>query len=66
MAGWNIGDCDLSNKNTIGVKVVSALPTAAEALRGSLLTVNGGAGVADVTSICRKNSGDTYEWAAVA
>lgn len=44
---------------------VSALPTADSNLRGKLLRVEGGAGVADSLYLCIKNIGDTYEWSEI-
>jgi hypothetical protein len=44
---------------------VSALPTAASGLRGRMVRVVGGVGVADQAYICRKNAADAYEWAPV-
>ena len=38
------------------------LPTAAAYYRGRFARTEGGAGVADVTYVCRKNSSDVYEW----
>ena len=38
--------------------VVNALPTASSTYRNRIFTVLGGAGVADVTSQCRKNAAD--------
>lgn len=39
-----------------------ALPGASASLRGQINTVRGGAGVADVLYVCRKNAADAYEW----
>lgn len=67
ISGWDFGSLAyaISEKITTGRKVVGSLPTPAARLRGSILTVEGGAGVADVTSICRKNAADAYEWGAL-
>lgn len=45
------------------VPTVSALPSAASALRGRMVRLVGGAGVADQVYVCRKNAADAYEWA---
>lgn len=44
---------------------VTALPTATAALRGVIARVDGGAGVADMVYVGRKNASDAYEWAAL-
>lgn len=45
-----------------GVPKVSSLPSADANLRGRMLRVEGGTGVADHLYLCIKNTGDTYEW----
>ena len=44
---------------------VDALPTASVEYRGRLMTLKGGAGVADILKFCRKTAADAYEWATV-
>ncbi|HEU5013944.1 MAG TPA: glycosyl hydrolase family 28-related protein [Roseiflexaceae bacterium] len=41
---------------------VAALPTASSVLRGQVIRVEGGAGVADKLYICEKNASDAYAW----
>lgn len=57
---------DLTDGWNGGTRLVAALPTARAGLRGNLLVVKGGAGVADVSYVCRKNAADAYEWQALA
>lgn len=45
------------------IPTVSALPTAVAGLRGRMVRLLGGAGVADQVYVCRKNAADAYEWA---
>lgn len=40
----------------------ASLPTPTLALRGKIVLIHGGTGVADEVYICRKNSAGTYEW----
>lgn len=49
----------------VKVRSVASLPTAAAAWRGTMLRVEGGAGVADVTYICNKKADDTYAWQTI-
>jgi hypothetical protein len=44
---------------------LASLPSAVADLRGRMVRVNGGAGVADEVYICRRNAAGAYEWAAV-
>lgn len=44
---------------------VDVLPSASATYRGREFRVLGGAGAADVTSRCRKNAADAYEWVAI-
>lgn len=44
----------------------TALPTATVQWEGVLMTVQGGAGVASVTSVCLKSAADTYSWKTLA
>lgn len=44
---------------------VTSLPQASEALRGLVLQLHGGAGVADTWNICAKKADDSYAWFAV-
>lgn len=44
---------------------VDALPGASAAYRGRMFRVEGGAGVADVTSVCQKDAADAYNWVAM-
>lgn len=62
-----INSPDFTNRQ-VGVKNVAAgaKPTAADVLRGQLVLEKGGAGVADVIYVCRKNAANTYEWQALA
>lgn len=62
-----INSLDITNRE-VGVRNVSsgAKPTASDKLRGQLVLEKGGAGVADVIYVCRKNAADTYEWQALA
>lgn len=46
-------------------KAVTALPTAGATYRGQMLRVEGGAGVADVLSVCMKKDDNTYAWLTV-
>ncbi len=46
----------------IRVRGSSTLPTAGEALRGTIYTLQGGTGVTDKIYICAKTSADTYLW----
>lgn len=43
-----------------------ALPAAAEAYRGALFVVRGGAGVADTIQVCLKSAANSYSWKVVA
>lgn len=45
---------------------VASLPVASSAYRGYMIRVEGGAGVADVLYVCRKNASDAYEWVVAA
>ena len=45
-----------------GPENVTALPTASSELRGRIVNLKGGLGVADVPSICIKDETDTYVW----
>lgn len=47
------------------VAMVDALPAADASLRGRMLLVLGGAGVADVVYVCRKDATDAFVWAVV-
>lgn len=62
-----INSLDITNRE-VGVRNVAAgaKPTASDKLRGQLVLEKGGAGVADVIYVCRKNAADTYEWQALA
>jgi hypothetical protein len=44
---------------------VDALPSATSGLRGKMLLLRGGAGVADTFHVCMKNSSDAYVWVQV-
>lgn len=44
------------------VENVASLPTADSSLRGKMMLLKGGVGVADGLRICRKNAADAYEW----
>lgn len=68
MENWRfINSLDITNRE-VGVRNVlsGAKPTASDKLRGQLVLEKGGAGVADVIYVCRKNAADTYEWQALA
>jgi hypothetical protein len=45
--------------------VVTALPSPAVELRGRLVLLAGGTGVADTLYVCRKDATDAYVWVAV-
>jgi hypothetical protein len=45
--------------------VVITLPEATSALRGVMVLLEGGEGVADVVYVCRKGDDDEYEWATL-
>jgi hypothetical protein len=47
------------------VPVVVSLPEATSALRGVILLLDGGTGVADGVYVCRKAADDTYGWLAL-
>jgi len=44
---------------------IDVLPTASATYRGRMFRVEGGAGVADVTYICRKDAANAYGWVAI-
>lgn len=48
-----------------GGNIVTALPTAGVEYRGIVITLDGGAGVADISYICQKDASDTYAWVAI-
>lgn len=54
---------DLTNLQ--GPENVDALPTAAAGLRGRILNLKGGAGVADIPKICIKDAADAYVWKTI-
>ena len=62
-----INSSDITDRE-IGVKNVASggKPTAIAGLRGQLVLEKGGAGVADVLYVCRKNASEVYEWQALA
>lgn len=62
-----INSLDITNRE-VGVRNVASggKPTASDKLRGQLVLEKGGAGVADVIYVCRKNAADVYEWQALA
>jgi hypothetical protein len=68
MTGWLWSDCAQLTDRRPGVLNVDSgsKPTARAGLRGQLCVERGGAGVADVAYVCRKNSSDAYEWQALA
>lgn len=44
---------------------VDTTPTASEDLRGKMIVLKGGAGVADILKVCVKNAADVYTWKTV-
>jgi hypothetical protein len=56
------GPGGLNDPGFVRPQMVSALPAASAAYRGWILRVEGGAGVADTVSVCRKDAADAYAW----
>jgi len=55
-SGWTRG---------VQFQPMAALPVAAVAMRYATVVLTGGAGVADVAYLCRKNAADAYEWVVI-
>lgn len=54
---------DLTNLQS--VEGVDVLPAASSALRGRILNLKGGVGVADIPKICIKDAADAYVWKTI-
>jgi hypothetical protein len=52
----------ITNISNLGTNIVSTLPSASDKYRGNMLTVAGGAGVADDVYICLKDASNVYVW----
>lgn len=65
VSGWGEGGVYTRLSVDGGVPDVDVLPTASADFRGRMMRVEGGATVADSTSICEKNATDAYVWRAI-
>ncbi|MGG3307314.1 glycosyl hydrolase family 28-related protein [Paenibacillus lautus] len=56
-----LGNFDVDGGIFVGKN--ASLPAASSSLRGKIIRIEGGTGVADSVYICRKKADNTYEWA---
>jgi len=63
LLNWKFISCPSITKiSNLATNIVSTLPSASDKYRGNMLTVAGGAGVADDVYICLKDASNAYVW----
>ncbi len=56
---------DINNLQQLEIVASGSVPTATAALRGKMILVDGGDGVADVIKVCIENADETYSFKTV-